>query len=63
MYLYYLFTGIGMGKALAPWKKYLTTIQMVSCLNQQQPFTVTSLFNLLGAVLRCNGACDAVHQA
>jgi GNS1/SUR4 family len=30
MYTYYLFTGIGMGKALAPWKKYLTTIQMVS---------------------------------
>jgi len=29
MYMYYLFTGIGMGKALAPWKKYLTIIQMV----------------------------------
>ncbi|XP_059476953.1 elongation of very long chain fatty acids protein AAEL008004-like [Neocloeon triangulifer] len=29
MYLYYLFTGIGMSKKLAPWKKYLTIIQMV----------------------------------
>ncbi|CAB3364879.1 Hypothetical predicted protein [Cloeon dipterum] len=29
MYMYYLFTGIGLSKTLAPWKKYLTIIQMV----------------------------------